>query len=86
MVYTIEGLATLHLNQGQPERAARLFAWADATRERIGNDRPPIEQAEVDKDIAACLAELGEPAFSNACNEGKKMSPPEAIAHAQEEN
>ena len=81
IVYTIEGLATLHLYQGQPERAARLFAWADATREKIGNDRPPIEQMEVNKSVEACLAQMGEAAFADACEEGKKMSVEEAVAY-----
>jgi predicted ATPase/DNA-binding XRE family transcriptional regulator len=86
VVYTIEGLAALHLYQGQPERAARLFAWADATREKIGNDRPPIEQVDVDKDIAACLTKMGEGAYSAAYKEGKGMLLDEAIAYALGKN
>jgi non-specific serine/threonine protein kinase len=86
VIYTIEGLATLHLNQGQPERAARLFAWANATREKIANDRPPIEQADVDKEIKTCLTKIGETAFSAAYEEGRKMTTEEAIACALEEN
>ena len=34
VVYVMEGLASLYVNQDQPERAARLFAWADAMREQ----------------------------------------------------
>jgi hypothetical protein len=84
VVYTIEGFAALHLNQGQPERAARLFAWADAMREKIGDHRPPVEQADVDKDITACLAKMGEAAFSDTYDDGKKMSLEEAVACALE--
>lgn len=86
VVHTIEGLAALHLYQGKSERAARLFAWADATRKKIGNDRPPIEQVDVDKDIMACCTKLGEGAFSDACEEGKKMTLEEAVAYALEKN
>ena len=86
VVYTIEGLASLHVNQGQPERATRLFAWADATREIIGDHRPHIEQVDVDKVITACLEKLGEAAFSDAYEEGKAVSLEEAVAYALEDS
>jgi Tfp pilus assembly protein PilF len=55
-VYAIEGLASLYTNQGQVERAARLFTWADSLREKIGDQRPPVEQASVERDLAVILA------------------------------
>jgi predicted ATPase/DNA-binding XRE family transcriptional regulator len=82
VIYTIEGLASLHVNQGDAERAARLIAWADARREELGNKRPPVEQEDVDKDIAACLARIGESAFSDLYEEGRKMTIDEAIVYA----
>ncbi len=85
VVYTIEGIISLHLNQGRPEHATRLVAWADAIRDKIGNHRPHIEQVDVDKVITTCLAEMGESAFSDACDEGKKMSLDEAVAYALDE-
>jgi predicted ATPase/class 3 adenylate cyclase len=42
MVFAIEGFASLYVNLAQPERAAHLFAWADATREKTDSHRPPI--------------------------------------------
>ena len=85
-VYAIEGVASLYVNQPRPERAARLFAWVDATREGIDNMRPKLEQAEVDKIIAACLANMGEVAFSDAYDEGQKMTLDEAVALALNES
>jgi predicted ATPase len=82
VVYTLEGFASLHLNQGQPERASRLIGWTDFMRDEIGSHRPPIEQADIDKWIAACLALIGENVFSDAYDDGKKMSTEEAVTYA----
>jgi tetratricopeptide (TPR) repeat protein len=85
-VYTIEGLAALHMMQGDPTLAVHLFSWADAIREKIGDHRPPVEQVGFDKDLTVCLAKMGVIAFSDAYEEGKKMSLEEAIAYALEES
>ena len=82
VVFTLEGMAGLYVVVGKPEHAARLIGWADATREKIGDIRPLIEQADVDKIIAACIAKMGEVAFSDAYEEGTKMSLDEAVAYA----
>jgi predicted ATPase len=82
VIFTIEGLASMHVKTGRLERAARLFAWTDAAREKLNNRRPPVEQTDVDKDITVCLAQMGEAAFSDAYDEGKKMSIEEAVAYA----
>jgi predicted ATPase len=82
LVFTIEGLACLYLKQGQPERATHLISWTDAMRERLGNPRPPVEQDDVNRIITASLAQIGEVAFSDAYDEGKKMSLEEAVAYA----
>ena len=85
-IYAVEGLANLNVNQEHPRRAARLYAWADAMRDKIADHRPPLQQADVDKIIAACLARMGEVAFADAYDEGQKMSLDEAVAYALEEN
>jgi len=85
LVYTLEGFASLHVNQRQPERAARLFAWADATREQIGDFRPPVEQASVEKDLAAIHSKLNDTEYSKLSAEGRAMSTEQAIAYALEE-
>ena len=83
-VFNLEGIASLYVAVSKPEYAARLMGWADATRAKIGDTRPPIEQAEVDKTIAACIVKLGEAIFSDAYEVGKKMTLDEAVAYALE--
>jgi len=85
IVYAVEGLASLHVKQGQAERATRLFAWADAKREEIGDRRPPIEQASVDRDLAVIRAKLTEAEFADFSAKGSTITTEQAIALALEE-
>ena len=85
-VFALEGMAELFVAAGKPEYAARLIGCADVMREKVQDPRPNFEQANVDKIIVACLAKLGEAAFSDAYDEGQKMSLEEAVAYALEEN
>jgi tetratricopeptide (TPR) repeat protein len=82
IVFTLEGIAGLSVAVNKPESAARLIGWADAMREKINDPRPKLEQVDVDKIIAACLAKMGEAAFSGAYNVGRKMTMDEAVALA----
>jgi predicted ATPase/class 3 adenylate cyclase len=82
IVFAVEGLASLHVNQGQPERAARLFAWADAMRDKIGDHRPPVEQASVDNDLVVIHSQLDEAAFEKAYQTGCVMTLEQAVAYA----
>lgn len=81
-VYAIEGLASLNINQGQPERAARLFAWADAMREKMGDHRPPVEQASVERDLAIIHSQLNDVEFAKLLAEGRSITVEQAIALA----
>jgi predicted ATPase/DNA-binding SARP family transcriptional activator len=85
VVFNLEGMAGLYIAVGKPETAAQLIGWTDAMREKISDTRPSIEQADVDKIIAACLAKMGEVAFSDAYDEGQKMTLDKAVAYALEE-
>jgi tetratricopeptide (TPR) repeat protein len=78
-IFTLEGMAELQVSVGKPELAARLIGWAEAARNKLGNRRPLLEQANVDKIIAACLAKMGEIAFSDAYDEGWGMTLAQAI-------
>jgi tetratricopeptide (TPR) repeat protein len=80
VVFAVEGAAGLAAAVGKPERAARLLGWADAHRERISNPRPFMEQAHMDQVMAACLARLGEVAFSDEYEAGKQMTLNDAVA------
>jgi tetratricopeptide (TPR) repeat protein len=84
LVYVLEGLASLSTLEERPKRAAKLFAWADATREIIENKRPPIEQTNVDRDLATIHTQLDESAFAAAQAAGRAMSMDQAIVYALE--
>jgi tetratricopeptide (TPR) repeat protein len=86
VVFAVEGLAGLFSETDNFVRAARLIGWADSTREKISDRRPLLEQADIDKIIALCTKRMGRAQFSEACNEGRKMSLEEAITFALGEN
>ncbi len=86
VAFTLEGMSGVYVAEGQPEHAARLIGWADATRKRVGDKRPLLEQADVDKIIAACLAKMGEVAFSDAYDNGQKMALDEVVVYALQES
>jgi hypothetical protein len=78
----LEAFAGLAADEGDAARAARLFGAADALRERIGAPRPPVEQPEYERQIAALRAVLGEPAWAVALAEGRALPPERAISEA----
>ncbi len=84
VVYALEGSASLAVLQNQPELAVRLFAWTDSMREAVGDIRPPVEQADVDLDLATIHAQLDEVVFARANVAGQAMSMEEAVALALE--
>jgi predicted ATPase/DNA-binding SARP family transcriptional activator len=86
IVFNVEGMASLYVAVGKAEYAARLIGWANVTRVKISNMRLPLEQAEIDKIIAACNVKLGEATFLDAYEVGKKMTLDDAVAYALEEN
>jgi predicted ATPase/class 3 adenylate cyclase len=85
LVFAVEGIASLYVNQNQPERAARLFAWVDVMRDKIGDHRPPVEQTSVDRDLAVIHSKLTDSDFANLSAEGQTMAVEEAIKLALEE-
>ncbi len=84
VVFAIEGVASLHVNQGRSERAGRLFVWADAMREKIGDHRPPVEQASVERDLAAIRDKLDAAEFARFSEVSQAMTLEDAIALALE--
>jgi tetratricopeptide (TPR) repeat protein len=88
LVYNLEAQANLAGLQGQSERAARLWGAAEALRETLGIPLPPAEYSQLSANIANTknyLLESGRPdaEFLLAWEEGRKMSPEEAIGFAQ---
>lgn len=82
LAFTLDKIASLCVIADQPEIAASLLGWVDATRGEIGDPRPRLEQADVDRDIAAIRAEIGNDAFEVTYNEGRGLSLDEAAALA----
>jgi len=86
VVFNIEGIAGAYVAIGKPDAAAQLIGWSDSIREKIDDTRPVIEQADIDKIIAACIASIGEVAFSDAYEEGQKMTMAEAVEYVLRES
>jgi len=68
------------------ERAARLFGAMEAVHQLIRFLMAPIERAEREQGMDVAHTALGEEAFANAYEEGKKMSLDEAVGFVLEEN
>ena len=85
LVFSIEGLASLYLQQSQLQRSARLFAWTDAEHAKTSDPRPPIEQAEVEKDLAKLQAQLDATTYASISAQGRAMTMEQAIAAALED-
>jgi hypothetical protein len=66
------------------KRAAQLFAWADATHEKINSPRPPVEQNSVDKDLAILHSKLNDGEYSKLYTEGQALTNEQAIRYALE--
>jgi hypothetical protein len=80
-VFAVEGMAGVYSAMGKYSQAARLIGWADAMRKKVADMRPSLEQADVNKVFEACLANLGEAAFSDAYDEGQAMTTGQAMAY-----
>ena len=76
---------TLPVNQGQTKRAARRFAWTDAMRSKIGDPRPPVEQASVERDLEVIHSHLNDSDFARLSTEGQRLTVDEAVALALED-
>ena len=85
VVYVMEGLASLAVMQNKLDRAVRIFAWTDKTREEIDDHRPPVEQADVDRDLAVIRSKLTNSDFTSLSTEGQAMTVEDAVALALEE-
>jgi predicted ATPase/DNA-binding XRE family transcriptional regulator len=85
VIFSLEGMAGVFVSTGNPNVAARLIGWADAMRKEVGELRPRVEQWDVDKVIAACIARLGQAVFKEEYDKGGKMTLDEAVELADGE-
>ena len=81
----LEATARLKAMEGQPERAARLLATAEALREAIQAPLPPNEREQYDRVLASVREALTEEAFSTAWEEGRTMTMEQVVAYAREQ-
>ena len=82
LAFVLDKMASLYVVINKPELAARLISWSDATRKEMGDPRPRIEQADLDRDIAAIRAKIGADAYETAYNAGWRLTLDEAVAFA----
>jgi DNA-binding CsgD family transcriptional regulator len=79
----VECLATLAVNAGSYQEAARLFGAAAAVRQRMGVVRLKVWDADYEASVAALRNAMGQADFESARAEGTAMSTEDAIAYAQ---
>ena len=84
--FTVEGLAGLAVCEGQWEKAMKLFSWASKHRADSGELRPPVEQASVDRDLAAIREHLTDMDIARLTAEGNIMTIDQAVALALDES
>jgi predicted ATPase/class 3 adenylate cyclase len=85
LVLTIEGFCELAVALGEAEQAATMMAWADASRKKIGDQRPSPEQEGFEKLWQAIQAHLSPEQVAEATARGEEMSSDQMIAFALEE-
>ena len=56
------------------ERAAQLFAWTDAMRDKIGDHRRPVEKASVERDLEVIHSKLKDTESASLFAEGRAMT------------
>jgi non-specific serine/threonine protein kinase len=83
--WTFENLASAAAEDGQNERAARLWGASAALRESMGARLPPTYQDFRDRHSKGVRESLGEIAFDKATVEGRAMSLTQAIQYARAE-
>lgn len=79
----IESLAALAVDSGDHREAARLFGAAAAIRDRTGQVRFKIYDADYAASVAALRNAMGDTNFDVAWTEGAALSTDEAIGYAQ---
>jgi hypothetical protein len=85
LAHQLECFGFLAIRAEAPHRAIKLFAAAEALRERIDSPRTDQEQIEYDQAAAQLHAYLNEEEVKSLRTEGRLMSMEQAIALALEE-
>jgi non-specific serine/threonine protein kinase len=77
-------LASVASKSAQLQRAARLYAIAEARRSEIGSPLSAAERAAYDNDVATIRAGLTDEQYRSAWASGQALPPPAAVAYALE--
>jgi predicted ATPase/DNA-binding CsgD family transcriptional regulator len=85
IVESIEVEAMVAASRGKAGRAARLWGTAEASRETLGAPLPPELRTLYEPYTTVARAELGEEVLKAAWEEGRKMTPEEAVEYALSE-
>ena len=86
IVRSIEKLVlVIALKKDRPERAANLFGAPENLRNEIGWFLPATEKPLYDESIAAAINSLGQNAYEEAFNEGRRMIFDQAVEYALKE-
>ena len=85
--YSFFGLACVADSEGQTARAARLWGVSEAIREAAGFRLPhaALSVMEYESRLAGARARMSDAAFEEAWEEGKTMTPEEAVEYALSE-
>ena len=84
IAHQLESFAFIAQAREDGQRAARLYAAAEALRESVGIPMTPSEKVEYDAEIARLRAGMDEKAFAAAWSEGGALSLEQAVAFALE--
>jgi predicted ATPase/class 3 adenylate cyclase/DNA-binding CsgD family transcriptional regulator len=79
IAFSLQGLASVAVAQGDLMWGARLWGASEALRENIGAPLPPIYFADYEQAVAAARTQLGEQSFTAAWIEGRTMTPDQAL-------
>jgi predicted ATPase/DNA-binding CsgD family transcriptional regulator len=77
--FNLEGLAGVAAAQGELRWAAQLWGAAEALREAIAVPLPPIDRVSYEQAVQSARAQLGAPTFAAAWQEGRSMTPGQAL-------
>jgi tetratricopeptide (TPR) repeat protein len=80
---TVAGVALLAAAQGQAGRAARLFGMAEAARAEVGLVLTLPESAAYERATEAARSEIGEHAFADAVDEGRRTSAQQVLGEVE---
>lgn len=80
----LEGLSTVALALGRPERVASLCGAATALREAVGTPLPPSDRDAFEQAVASARRALDERSFAAAWARGCAMSLERAVVYACE--